>query len=134
MFRFFNRYPWNAVAGLVLVAGILLGLARISPWIPTVLVALVILRLLRDWGMRAIHLRTKGYFGGRYRGGKWVYEERGSNAIRSLILDVENTEPGHYEMFIPSDDKWRASVPEWAQDRRREIANRISERIGRAHV
>jgi hypothetical protein len=60
--------------------------------------------------------------------GKWVYAERGSNGIRSLTLDLANTESGRYELFIPANDKWRASVPDWAQDRRQEIAGRIAER------
>jgi hypothetical protein len=42
-------------------------------------------------------------------------------------MPVENTELGHWELFIPDDAKWRATVPDWAKDRRREIALRITE-------
>jgi len=40
---------------------------------------------------------------------------------------VANTEPGHWELFIPTDSEWRATVPFWARDRRTEIAARIAE-------
>jgi len=30
-------------------------------------------------------------------------------------------------LFIPDDAKWRATVPDWAKDRRQEIALRIGE-------
>ena len=45
----------------------------------------------------------------------------------ALILPVENTEPGHWELFIPDDAKWRATVPDWAKDRHQEIALRIGQ-------
>jgi|HubBroStandDraft_6_1064221.scaffolds.fasta_scaffold332241_2 hypothetical protein len=56
-----------------------------------------------------------------------VYEERHRHSLVALILPVGNTEPGHWELFIPDDTKWRATVPEWACDRREEIALRIGE-------
>ena len=128
MLQLVNRAPWNAVAGVVLIVTILLGLARISLWVPFALVALVAVPVLRIWGARFVQLRRKGYFGGRLSRGKWLYEETSDGGVRSLSLPVEYTEPGRHEIFIPSDDEWRASVPEWASARRLEIAHRIAER------
>jgi hypothetical protein len=47
--------------------------------------------------------------------------------VAALILPVDNTEPGHWEMFIPTDSVWRTTVPSWAWERRLEIATRIAE-------
>ena len=44
-----------------------------------------------------------------------------------LILDLENMEPGHWEMFFPSEKDWRLSAPPWAIERRSEIARRVAE-------
>ena len=72
-------------------------------------------------------LRDRGYFSHWQGPGQWVYEERHGYSLKAFILPIENTEPGHWEMFIPDDAKWRATVPDWARDRRQEIALRIAE-------
>lgn len=125
---FYNRHPWNLIIGLVLVAGIFIGIAKItSPWVLVVPPILIAFHYSKQWSTRAIHLRAKGYFSGRQVRDKWIYEERRGGSVYSLTLEVENTEPGHYEIFVPTGDQWRASVPSWAQDRREEIAYRIAE-------
>jgi hypothetical protein len=80
---------------------------------------------------RAIGLSRKGYFGGRRVNNHWVYEERHGDSLRTLLLEVENTEPGCWDMSFPTAEKWSASVPEWARARREEIAGRIAGRYER---
>jgi hypothetical protein len=77
--------------------------------------------------LRSFSLRNKGYYSGRQLHEHWIYEEVQAFAIAAMLLPVANTEPGHWELFIPDDANWRASVPEWARDKRKEIALRIAE-------
>jgi hypothetical protein len=72
-------------------------------------------------------LRNKGYYAGRQLREHWIYEEVDKFSIAAFLLPVANTEPGHWELFIPDDAKWRTMVPDWAKDRRKQIAVRIAE-------
>jgi hypothetical protein len=125
---FYNRAPWNIVIGFAAAIAVAISIANAtSPWIflvPLVAWAIVSVRrhLRRNWA-----LRDRGYFSHWQGPGQWVYEERHGYSLNAFILPIENTEPGHWEMFIPDDAKWRATVPDWARDRRMEIALRIGE-------
>jgi hypothetical protein len=74
-----------------------------------------------------MRLNKKGYFSGRRLNEYWIYEEMQGNSVAALMLPVANTEAGHWELFIPTDSEWRATVPSWAWERRAEIAARIAE-------
>lgn len=76
---------------------------------------------------RSMRLNKKGYFSGRRSNENWIYEEMQGYHVVALVLPIANTEPGHWEMFIPTDAEWRATVPSWARERRSEIAARIAE-------
>ena len=53
-----------------------------------------------EWRIaRAFGLDKRGYFGGHFVGGAWLYEEVCNQTVRSLRLELANTEPGHWEMF-----------------------------------
>jgi hypothetical protein len=78
--------------------------------------------------MRSILLNKKGYFSGRRMNEHWIYEEMQDRKVAALILPIVRTEIGRQELFIPTDAVWRATVPEWARERRSEIAPRIAER------
>jgi hypothetical protein len=63
--------------------------------------------------MRSMRRNKKGYFSGRRLNEQWVYEEiQGRDAV-ALILPVTRTGHGRVELFIPTDPKWRATVPSW---------------------
>jgi hypothetical protein len=54
-----------------------------------------------------------------------VYEEIVNGELLQLQIKLENTEPGHWELFVPTESEWRLNVPEWAMHRRDEISERI---------
>jgi len=61
--------------------------------------------------IRSRRLSKKGYFSGRRLNEHWIYEEMQGPNVAALVLPVANTEPGHWEMFIPTDAEWRTAVP-----------------------
>ena len=88
---------------------------------------------------RTMQLRKLGF----YRGHRiqrsefewdWVYEEIHDNELRELHLRMDHTDPGMWELFVPSEEKWRVMVPSWAQRRRDEIVSRVSPAIGSDRV
>ncbi|MGZ5857874.1 MAG: hypothetical protein ACXWJK_11595 [Burkholderiaceae bacterium] len=128
MQKFYNREPWNLIIGLGFFATILLTIALLtSLWTLLIPVLLVMFSYLRFRLKRAIQLWRKGYFSGRRVRDNWIYEELLEKQCVSLVLQLEYTEPGHHEIFIPYETQWRESVPHWARDRRDEISRRIAE-------
>jgi hypothetical protein len=120
--------PWNLVIGVVALTIGLVQMARsTTPWILSVPLLMFIYTSVKRETMRSMALRNKGYYPGRRLYDHWLYEEVQKLSVAALVLPVENTEPGHWEMFIPDDAKWRAIVPDWARDRREEIGLRIAE-------
>jgi hypothetical protein len=77
--------------------------------------------------IRSTRLSKKGYFSGRRVNEHWIYEEMQGLTVAALVLPIVNTEPGHWELFVPNDSEWRLAVPSWAWERRFEIASRIAE-------
>src|SRR5262245_14289140 len=135
MAPFYNRAPWNLVIGVGYVAVLLYGVAvATSPWVVAGIFGLIAISLLRQRFIRWSDLRHKSYFGGRRVRDTWVYEEREGPDRRALVLEMRNTEPGHFKLFLPSQSEWRTSVPAWAQDRQEEIVRRIAERLDSADI
>ncbi len=129
-----HKPPWNLMVGFVLLTGICVALARVfGLWLLVIPVLMAAAYLTRR-AKRTVGLRRKSYFGGRRAGTYWVYEEIRDGRLLTLELPMENTEPGHYELFVPEDAAWRAAVPEWAADRRDEIVHRIAERLKSADL
>lgn len=101
---FYNRDPWNLIVGFGCLAAVLFWIAvMISPWVVAGIFALIAAAVLKERFIRWRDLRRKGYFGGRRVKEAWVHEERHGTHVRSLTLKMENTEPGHYELFLPSE-------------------------------
>lgn len=101
---FYNRAPWNLLIGVSLVVVGLCALAlATTPWLLLVpLLAWIYLTCYRHLA-RSLHLKKKGCFAGSRHYGYWIYEERRGHSTVALLLKVENTEPGHWELFIPED-------------------------------
>ena len=125
---FYNRAPWNLLIGASLLNVLLCALAlATTPWLLLIpIFGWIYLTSYRDL-VRRSQLKKKGYFAGSMYRGYWIYEEQRGYSTEALLLSVENTEPGHWELFIPDDAQWRRTVPGWALDRRKEIAGRIAE-------
>ena len=87
--------------------------------------AWVIYSVSRQMIKRRVSLNRLGYFGGGCERGACVYEEYVNGKLLKLKVKLENTEPGHWELFVPNESEWRSYVPEWAKDRRIEIIERI---------
>lgn len=125
---FFNRHPQNLIIGLGAVAVVLVAFAAATSWWLLVApFALVVAINIWRQTSRAYALVTRGFHSQQISKGRLRYEEMDGSRRRSLTLELEYTEPGHKELFIPSETVWVNSVPAWAQQRRNEIARRISE-------
>jgi hypothetical protein len=125
---FYRVDPWNLVIGVVIVTFGFIQIARsTSLWMLLVPLLMIIYSFVKRETLRSLSLRNKGYYPGRRLRDYWLYEEVQKFSVLALLLPVANTEPGHWEMFIPDDAQWREMVPEWARDRRKEIALRIAE-------
>jgi hypothetical protein len=74
---------------------------------------------------RKISLNRFGCFGGGRERVTIVYEEIVNGELLQLQIKLENTEPGHWELFVPTESEWRLNVPERAMHRRDEISERI---------
>ena len=130
MSPWYNRPPWNFVVAICVIVAIVVAIVvaiSSEPWLIIIAPAYFLYLYVKLWSCRAIALRAKGYFCGRRLRDKWIYEERAGSAVNTLILDLENMEPGHWEMFFPSEKDWRLSAPPWAIERRSEIARRVAE-------
>jgi hypothetical protein len=104
---FINRHPWNLIIGLAGFAVVLVAFAAATSWwllvAPFALVAAV--SLWRQTS-RAYALVTCGFHSQQISKGRLRYEEMHGSRRRSLTLKLEYTEPGHQELFIPSEIIW----------------------------
>jgi hypothetical protein len=133
--RFFNRQPWNAIAGLGGIVVVLFVAAALTTWwVMVTPLALVALIYGVQWVARVYALVTRGYYARQGFGAKLLYEEVHQLRLRALSLKLEHTEPGHYELFVPPEQDWLRLVPDWAKGRRSEIAERIAESWKRQDV
>jgi len=132
---FYNRHPWNLTIALAVFSAALLSLAAATSW--WVLIApFGIAGAIYCWRriVRFVALSRDGYFSRRTPQSALLYEELHESKIRSFTLKLENTEPGHFELFVPSDVEWKQEVPDWAIGRRIEIAERIAKHMRREDV
>ena len=132
---FYNRRPWNVIIGLGgLTAGLFAFAAATSWWVLLAPLALIAIVNVYRQVVRAYALAMDGYHAQSIRGGKLRYEEIHGSRIQSFSLKLENTEPGHYELFIPDETRWAEIAPDWAGQRRLEIAERIAKSWRRSGV
>lgn len=125
---FINREPWNLIIGLGGIVLILVIVAAVTTWW-ILLVPFVLIALANLWQQfkRLYSLFSHGFHSQQIRKGRLRYEEFHESKRRSFTLKLDYTEPGHYELFIPNEEAWSKAVPHWAQSRRKEIAERISQ-------
>jgi hypothetical protein len=124
-----QRRPWRALIRLSILPAFAIALCIALPILLAALPFAILYTFVEMRISRAIGLSKRGYFGGRLGSGNWTYEELHDGSLRTLTLKAENTEPGRWELFLPTDERWRTTVPDWAKDRREEIALRIATRL-----
>jgi hypothetical protein len=59
--------------------------------------------------------------------GQFAYEERYDG--QSCVLEIHG-EMEKRQVYLPSEQSWRESVPEWARERRDEIVQRVRQAVG----
>ena len=103
----------------------LVSLALFHPfWLIAGTAVVAFIFLLRRY-REARSLKNHGYFIRRL-GGSYLYEEAANRSTRNLTVPLDAIEPGHWQLFVPSEEDWRRRVPDWAQNRRAEIISRIA--------
>lgn len=117
------------LCGLLVIAGALLLVAR-GELIDGVLLGGAATLLLR-WYWRATArqraLTRQGFHAGRRVGSHWAYEELHEGVVVALELPLEYVGRGGYDIHIPSEHDWLASMPPWARERRAEIVERLQQ-------
>jgi hypothetical protein len=99
-----------------------------------VLSALLLLRWYWRATVRTRALARRRFFVGQRVGTHWVYEELHGGIVVSLELPLDYLGRGEYEIHVPSDRAWRATMPDWARDRRDQIVERLGRVFKRSQI
>jgi len=136
------KLSWQVLAfALAVIVGSVQIARHTTLWFLAIPLSLA-MYLFLGWRIsRTMQLRRLGFYRGRMIQRSefewdWVYEEIHDNELRKLHLRIDHTDPGMWELFVPSEEKWRDMAPSWAQHRRDEIVSRVSPSIGpdRVHL
>ena len=135
-----NKLQWQVLAfALAAIIGCIQIARHTTLWFLVIPLSLTAYFCLARPISRTMQLRRLGFYRGHmverseFEWG-WVYEELHDNELRELHLRIDHTDPGMWELFVPSEEKWRDMVPSWAKHRRDEIVSRISPAIGSDRV
>jgi hypothetical protein len=124
------------LCGLLVVAGALLLVSRGRVTDGLLLAGAVTLLLHWYWRATARNraLTRRGFHTGRRVGSHWAYEELHDGAVVAIELPLEYVGRGGYDIHIPSEHDWRATMPPWARDRREEIVGRLQQVFKRSQM
>ena len=124
------------VAGAAALLLALLLLAR-GALLEGVIVATITYFLFK-WFWRATQskreLIRRGYFAGSRVGTHWVYQELHAGEVVSLEFPLEYVGRGEYDIRVPGEGGWSASMPDWARSRRAEILERLQTVFKRSQI
>jgi hypothetical protein len=84
--------------------------------------------------LRNRELSRRGYFTGARVGTFWVYEELHDGVIQSIELPLDYVGRGEYDIHVPGEREWTASMPDWARGRRGEIIERLQSVFKRSQI
>ena len=79
-------------------------------------------------------LLSRGFHVGSRVGTHWVYEELHEGEIAPIELLLDYLGRGEYDVHIPSERDWAASMPDWARERRAEIIERLQTVFKRSQI
>jgi hypothetical protein len=123
--------------GIVAIGGALLYLVSLvfNPLLLLLIIPVwVLYSLVRRRVMRTYRLKRHGYFACLSNQDECKYEEYMMGEVVDLRIKLENTGPGEWDLFVPTESERRSTVPIWATDRRTEIIERIMPCLGRIHI
>lgn len=81
---------------------------------------------------RQYSLRHRGYWARRIGRDSVRYEEKRGRSIEHVIIEGEMMAVGPHVIYVPTDEEWKKSAPEWAHSRKNEI--HIHSRAGSRHL
>lgn len=84
--------------------------------------------------LRKRELIRRGYFAGSRVGTHWVYQELHAGEVMSLEFPLEYVGRGEYDIRVPGEAGWSASMPDWARSRRAEILERLQTVFKRSQI
>ena len=94
--------------------------------------------LLTQWYWRSTErkrsLISRGFHTGHRDGMHWLYEELQGGVIVSLPLTLDYAGRGEYEIHVPGERAWKATMPGWARERRAEIVERLKTVFKRSQI
>ena len=79
---------------------------------------------------RQYSLRRRGYWARRVGRDIVRYEEKPGRSIEHVIIDGEMMAVGPHVIYVPTDEEWKRSAPEWAHSRKNEIHERVKGILG----
>ncbi|MGH9967572.1 MAG: hypothetical protein ACREBG_07025 [Pyrinomonadaceae bacterium] len=79
---------------------------------------------------RQYSLSRRGYWARRAGRDSIRYEEKRGRSVEHVIIDGEMMAVGPHVIYVPTDEEWKKSAPEWAQGRRDEILERVKGILG----
>ena len=120
-------HRWDLTISLGAICALLVAIAAVTSWW-VLLAPLIVFAASFAWRqlLRVYSLTVRGYYAMTVSTRSLRYEERAPFLVRSFTLQLEHTEPGQWELFVPNEEVWARTVPEWAQARRDEISTRIA--------
>ena len=80
---------------------------------------------------RQYSLRRRGYWARRVGRDSVRYEEKRGRSIEHVIIDGEMMAVGPHLIYVPTDEEWKKSAPEWAHSRKNEIHERVKGILGK---
>ncbi len=113
------------IIGIISVVAYAVSLVFNPLFLLLILPAWILYSMIEQNMKRRYNLKRYGYFGGGFEKGACKYEEYNMGKLREFKLKLENTAPGHWELFVLTESEWRSIVPDWAMNRRIEIIERI---------
>ncbi|MGH9967420.1 MAG: hypothetical protein ACREBG_06255 [Pyrinomonadaceae bacterium] len=79
---------------------------------------------------RQYSLRNRGYWARRVGRDSVRYEEKRGRSIEHVTIDGEMMAVGPHVIYVPTDEEWKKSAPEWAHSRKNEIHERVKGILG----
>jgi hypothetical protein len=80
---------------------------------------------------RRYTLSQRGFWARRNGRDSIRYEEKHGRSVEHLIIDGEIMAVGPHVIYVPTDEEWAKSAPEWAQGRKNEILERVMGILGK---